>query len=281
MAGTESICNERGVSRESISIQYPVDLLPPLLFFDTRVSNTNHGAFIDVLTKVGQVILASFSTHLIFPEERSLTFNISLTPVFSLGAAKSIKIYMAIEKPNVRANETFLTMPRLAASTPISPWDQTQIYSYDFLGELVLHQIDVANDQRHWYTTRDTQDDVFIESQAFPPGVNSTTVPVPCIDFGTDQGGLSGAGLSFLATPEDKRDHTLQVSWNLTDTPSGTRGVWTFGEGSAPITKTGPISLLTDSFYAVGPCIAIPSSPLPRRQPKVTGCTGLETLPTT
>ena len=43
------------------------------------------------------------------------------------------------------------------------------------------------------------------------------------------------------------------VEWDLSLSPEGTRAVWTFGEGPAPIEQAGPLSLLSESVYMVGP----------------------------
>jgi hypothetical protein len=57
--------------------------------------------------------------------------------------------------------------------------------------------------------------------------------------------------------PQSKGTYRISVSWDLSDMPAGSRGVWSFGEGDA--TTEGPVDLLADSYYAAGPLESHPA----------------------
>jgi hypothetical protein len=78
-----------------------------------------------------------------------------------------------------------------------------------------------------------------------------------------DHGGLLGSGLAFLPIPPTGRVYRNIVEWDLSNAPAGTRAVWSFGEGPAPVERVGSASTLSDSVYMVGPIHSNPSVPIP------------------
>jgi len=77
-----------------------------------------------------------------------------------------------------------------------------------------------------------------------------------------DQGGLLGSGLAIIPTPPADKIYRNIVEWDLSEAPDGTRAVWTFGEGPAPVERIGTASILSDSVYMAGPVHSNPPTPI-------------------
>lgn len=77
-----------------------------------------------------------------------------------------------------------------------------------------------------------------------------------------DQGGLLGSGLAIIPTPPVDKIYRNIVEWDLSEAPDGTRAVWTFGEGPAPVERIGTASILSDSVYMAGPVHSNPPTPI-------------------
>ena len=74
---------------------------------------------------------------------------------------------------------------------------------------------------------------------------------------------MLGSGLFFVPTPQSAQVYRNLVEWDLSQAPEGTRAVWTFGEGPGPVEKVGPVLILSDSVYMVGPIHSNPPTPIP------------------
>jgi hypothetical protein len=96
---------------------------------------------------------------------------------------------------------------------------------------------------------RKTCGDIKLHYVAFPAEPHSQH---PAFDLRSDQGGILASGLSFISAPSTRTVYRNIVEWNLSEAPAEIRAVWTFGEGLAPVEKTGPVSILLDSVYMIG-----------------------------
>jgi hypothetical protein len=76
--------------------------------------------------------------------------------------------------------------------------------------------------------------------------------PGPHSDLRCDHGGVLGSGQSFLMVPQTDQVYQNIVEWDLSQSPAGTRTVWTFGEGPSSTVKLGPPSTLSYSVYMIG-----------------------------
>jgi len=198
---------------------------------------------------------------------------------------------MNIQAPCLDPLDGFLmSLPLQVGNVPTQAYDQRTLNAFDNSGALPMEIRDVAspllqfkantrivchnqnitvNDdqekERQWHVLRPTNGDVVVQFSAFPRHVDMKTPVGPRVDLREDQGGLQGAGITFIPIPGVRRGHSsmaqseeeepeyiITVEWDLNHSPKGTRAVWTFGEGSN-VVKVGRLDSLRDSVYMVGP----------------------------
>ena len=108
--------------------------------------------------------------------------------------------------------------------------------------------------------------------------VDENTAPGARVDLRRDQGGLQGAGKTFIPLPLWAEDPSVEcrvsVQWDISRVSNTTRTIWTFGEGPTPIQVTGKSRKLHLEFSIHGGF----RTSYPRQPSKSTstlGCTGL------
>lgn len=107
-----------------------------------------------------------------------------------------------------------------------------------------------------WTVGRQTCGEVKLEYSVLPSS-DKTPLGLCC-----DQGGLLGSGSAIIPTPPADKIYRNIVEWDLSEAPDGTRAVWTFGEGPAPVERIGTASILSDSVYMAGPIHSNPPTPI-------------------
>lgn len=110
--------------------------------------------------------------------------------------------------------------------------------------------VEFEDEGKHCTAQRSTTGDVKLSYEVVPLPANTA---VSQLDLRCDQGGILGSGLSFMPRPQSTKVYRNIVEWELSEAREGTRAVWTFSEGPAPVEKVGPASILSDSVYMVGP----------------------------
>jgi len=174
------------------------------------------------------------------------------------GAAVNISATLTLPSPALRASDALFAIGRIAGQDDIS----VNLASLDDAGDLVLHVDQAGDGKQHFCVSRDTAGDVTLRFNINP--VTSFGEQVADVQPGLrrDQGGLVGVGSSFLPQPFATRPRYGNiVEWDLSGAPSGTRAIWSFGEGPEPILKDGPASVLLNSIYMVGPVKSYPERP--------------------
>lgn len=102
---------------------------------------------------------------------------------------------------------------------------------------------------RHWTLERETEGTVEIRYTVRPRQLKASDVCGPYFDFRCEDGGANSAGIAFLIRIADA-DGRVELHWDLSEMPKGSRGVCTFGEGDAAI--DGSLELLRQSYFAMG-----------------------------
>lgn len=88
---------------------------------------------------------------------------------------------------------------------------------------------------------------------ALPRIITPQTRMGPRVDLRTDQGGIMGAGSSWIPVPARKETiYDITVAWNMTGALKRMSAVWTYGEGQTA-TRRGPASDIVTTYYGVGP----------------------------
>jgi hypothetical protein len=133
----------------------------------------------------------------------------------------------------------------------------------NFAWNLIESKFDVENVALDW-ETKSNHGIIKISYLVHPSTeLHPRTDIYPWADLRLDQGGIIGSGRAFITLPVSRKITRNIVEWNLGKAPKGTRAVWTFGEGPGLIEKVGPVSLLSDSVYMVGPIQSNPPAPIP------------------
>ena len=72
----------------------------------------------------------------------------------------------------------------------------------------------------------------------------------PVFDLGYEDGGMTGAGMTFMPSFDTDEEIEYEMDWDLQALPKRAVGVWSFGEGH--VVQNGGKDLLQDTFYAAG-----------------------------
>lgn len=188
--------------------------------------------------------------------------SLTLTPHSNGIAVEYVDVNLVIEKPQVTGGETLLRMPLQIVSIPTARYDGDAIKARDGSGDLPLTLQDEPPTPtgvfRRWLTSRATVGDVAVTYRSQPRAVSASTRPGPLFDLRSEGGGLNGAGITFLALPNTEHPYNVHLKWDLSSMPSGSRGVWSFGEGE--VRAVAPAQQLAFSYYAAGPLRTFPAS---------------------
>lgn len=187
--------------------------------------------------------------------------NLVLKPHLNSDAVDYLDVQLTIGNPGVGAGGTLLRMPLIVASIPTARYDGDAIQARDRAGKLRLTRKDEAPTSvgiyRRWLATRNTVGDVVLTFRAPMRAVSASTRPGPLFDLRAEGRGLDGAGLAFLALPDNHITYRIHLHWDLSGMPAGSRGVWSLGEGD--VSTFGQADLLADTYYSAGPMMSYPN----------------------
>lgn len=180
------------------------------------------------------------------------SLNITVTPQYQGRTPKSLDVRLVIEKPDLAANDTLVRLADVGELFPTPPYTSANaVQASDSKGEVPLISTDNSDGERHWNVARETTGDVTVTYRA--THINSDSAPtIALLDLRRDHDGINGAGMSLFALPPEDKMYSINLTWDLSQTPNGTRAVWTYGEGPGTVTKIGSTKLLTESHFAVG-----------------------------
>lgn len=178
-----------------------------------------------------------------------------------------------------------LTLPLMIATVPSARYDgeTNPLSAHDSRGQpiqLFYRDVDPVEGPRVWYISdkngydADGTDVIIISFTAPYRRTDKSTTSGPRVDLRRDLsgGGLMGQGIGFLPVPpssslrnsqessivkkEDDRNRpqhwNVTLEWDLTGSPAGTHGAWSFGD-SDKMTVIGSLdSLITNAIFAIG-----------------------------
>ncbi|KAB2570672.1 hypothetical protein DBV05_g10659 [Lasiodiplodia theobromae] len=196
--------------------------------------------------------------------------NLTLTPHFPQNGTASLDGVLVIESPDVGSNETLVTLPlTITSNIPTARYDGDALQADDDDGPLPLVIIDdePSNIQmRYWNTTRATSGNVTVRFTAYPRQVETDDPFGPLFDIRQNDNGLVGSAWALVPTPssDQSTNYTISWAWDLSHSPSWTRGVWTWGESSSssssPIVSVNTLDHLQYTFWAVGNITSYPAA---------------------
>jgi predicted metalloprotease with PDZ domain len=184
-----------------------------------------------------------------------------LKPHALTGSSGYLAVRMTLICPSLGAHATLLRMPLKIVGIPTARYDGDAITAADARGALPL----VSEEEpptpqwvnRHWNVTRATLGNVVITYRAPPRTVTAATNNGPLFDLREEAGGFMGAGVGFLALPVREGVYHVRLTWDLSESSPGSRGVWSLGAGN--VTVEIPAQTLAYSYYAVGPLQSVPT----------------------
>lgn len=181
-------------------------------------------------------------------------YTILFQPRCDESGINRLYVSITLESPGTKALETLCHLETCYGNVPTHEFMESSVHAIDGSGPLRLtFAASVSKLTIDWRVARDIVGDVSLQFEVYPRVVDSTTPPGPRVDLRHDQGGLIGSGCWFLPEPVYCRNFKFQVEWDLSLTPANTRAVWSFAEGPRRSMATGPIELLLNSVFMVGP----------------------------
>lgn len=184
------------------------------------------------------------------------SISLTLTPNFN--ASKHIVSLSATlvvqDARQVNSGDVLFEIKMIEGNVPSNDYQgSNSLKATDDNGVLSLSFSDTSNGMRYWYPSRLTEGIITAQFEAFPREVDEQTPVGPRVDLRMDQGGIIGAGNSFIPVPpSDDTIFDIHLNWNLTAAPNGTTVVCSFGDG-ATSGKTGIVDILTTSTFMAGP----------------------------
>ncbi|MFT4077556.1 MAG: hypothetical protein QM647_18665 [Asticcacaulis sp.] len=180
--------------------------------------------------------------------------DITLRPHGIEGSVDYVEVKIHIGTPNVKAGETLVHIPLTIVSRPGVPLDSQSLHAVDDSGALAVTQFDQAptsiGTYRDFRPTRDTKGDVTLSYRAKVHEVNSGSRNGPLFDLRGQPDGVNGAGMTFLALPDTKTPYAIDIKWDLSQMPPGSKGVHSFGEGEVKLVA--PVEPVNFTFYYAG-----------------------------
>lgn len=196
-----------------------------------------------------------------------LALALTLTPRFDTdnpeGVMTGLQVDYVLARPDLLPGDVVCRLPVRITSIPGLPLATADLAVVDDRGA-----VELAEEQepptptwefRRWTTTRPTLGDVHVSYLATPRAVDSSTSGGPLFDMRAEGGGLSGAGVTFLALPgtglfgpgpQAQAEYDVTITWNLAGAPAGTTALTSYGEGDVRVTTTA--EGLAICLFAVG-----------------------------
>ena len=187
--------------------------------------------------------------------------DVELAPRAAKGVIESVGVTVRLQEPKVKAGEALLRMPVNVVSVPTMAYRAADIEAVDGAGKLALSDFDEPSTPtgiyRQYRVGRATVGDVTVRYTGTPRKVDAQTRNGPLFDLREQGAGLVGSGVYFLALPPGKQPYRVGMKWNLDGLPTGSRGVWSLGEGEQH--TMGTAEMVAFSAYAMGPVKSVPA----------------------
>lgn len=189
--------------------------------------------------------------------------ELTLTP---RPADQVLAVRMVLQRPDFKAGEGLVHLPLTLVGIPTARYDGGALTARDEQGAVPLTQSEEPptpqGTYRRWSVGRATVGDVIISFDAPPRHVTAATNNGPLFDLREEAGAFLGAGVGFLATPGRPGPWRVHLDWDLSRSPAGSRGVWSYGDGTVDTVL--PSEALEFSYYAGGALHRYPAEPAGR-----------------
>ncbi|KAF7585813.1 hypothetical protein BBP40_010067, partial [Aspergillus hancockii] len=187
------------------------------------------------------------------------TFEITITP-HGGNQGLHLSVQAALDDPCCTAHQPLFIFETRYGNVAAHLFTESAVVAYDAAGPLSIYFSTVKEPDQEWRVGRATSGDVILQFTALPREIDITTPVGPRVDMRCDQGGLIAAGRWFLPRPAADSIYRNVVKWDLSQTPEGTRAVWSYGEGPEPVIKEGNPMVVADRAFMVGLINSYPDS---------------------
>lgn len=194
------------------------------------------------------------------PPQAPPQLNVTLFPRVAKGEVSAVDISLEIESPDATPDAPFLRLPMVFAATPSARYEAGDIDATDTEGSVPLTQTDDPADPnnsiyfRRYFVSRPTVGDVVVRYRYPGEMFGPRTTVGPPFNLMRQDGGFSGAGVTFFAAPDTQHPYRIRLDWDLSEMAPGARGVWSMGEGA--VETVGPVDVLVNAYYMAGPALS-------------------------
>ena len=194
--------------------------------------------------------------------------HLRIKPHFTThGTVTHLSVAYRIPKSALTGNDAHLSYVTQTGNVPSHPYTEAKVRAVDDAGRLPFIFVQVSDTQQQWRLGRDAIGDLTLQMEVFPRQVDMTTPMGPRIDLRVDNDGVQGVGAWFLPKVTQGDQYTNVVEWDLSESPPGTRAVWSHGEGPGRVEHVGPSDTFHNTVFMVGPIQSSPPGPIPGNEP--------------
>lgn len=186
--------------------------------------------------------------------------DLVLSPHATGDAASHLGVRMTLQAPKLKAGDPLVRLPLSLVGIPGPRYDGDALQARDDQGPIALSQAEEPptpqGTYRRWIVGRATVGDVVVSYKAPPRKITAATNNGPLFDLREENGGFDGSGNGFIATPVASGPYRVKLTWDLSASAPGSRGIWSLGEGT--VETVVPAEVLAFSYYYVGPMQSYP-----------------------
>ena len=177
-----------------------------------------------------------------------------------LSSEAFVDVTVEIDGQSFAAGEPFLTSPAIFAGVLGAPYgegDVAPVEASDANGPIPLSRDDNPADPnnfiyfRRWLADRDTVGPITVHYRAPIQLVPPTLGAGPPFDLRLNETVVTGAGVTFLVTPDTQDPFDITIDWDLSEMPENSIGVSSFGRNRTEL--KGPPVQLSTAYYMAGP----------------------------
>lgn len=202
--------------------------------------------------------------------------GINLTPEYNHGEATSVTVELHFVPDDSTTESSrlpvLLQAPKTISGTSVLSIKPASLVATDDDGTLALvSEIDTPAPNvviEYYRPVRKPMGSVKVIYSALPRPVDKSTRGGPSFDMRMEANGLLTSGYGLLALPVSGNDeeYDIQLSWDLSSSPSGTQAVWTFGHSSSTATRRLRLDELWSTYFMVGPIHSYRDDTIPLKE---------------
>lgn len=251
---------------------------------NTRVLDNSNQQVVDIVSGSNDEPAQFPSMHLLMEPVFDWTITTRPEPI-AINVNMTLRDAAGDSSSRFASGQPLLTLPLMISTVPSARYDAetNPVSAYDSQGQavpLAYRDEDLVAGPRVWYLRNEDKEfdvenntEIVISFTAPYRKTDSATKAGTRVDLRRDVsgGGLMGQGVSFLPIPpppsRDRNNNftvkkegsdgsgenwNVTLEWDLTNSPPGTRGAWSFGDTEQATTIGSLDTLISHAVFAVG-----------------------------